>query len=135
MGWLVQSAVCLPLLVTADFAVVEALVAFFPALAFFFFGLLAGAFLTFFMLLVATLRAAFFGLPLEFVFFFFTVLLLSSTHLRVLRGPFLRGERRELTDAKTSSIAGNRPWWPDCQIPDRCEFWQTYIQPEWLCPA
>src|SRR5579863_5544305 len=98
MGWLVASAVLFPL-----FVVVEGdILPFLPALGFVFLGLLAGPFFTFFTAPVAALLAAFFGVPLDFFFFFFkfcSFRLVTQTksvnaQIRNSRGPFLRGAQR-----------------------------------------
>jgi len=106
---------------------------FFPVLGFVFFGLLADTFFTFLMAPGAALLAAFFGVPPDFFFFFFKVCSFrvvtpwkSSILIKLLRARSY-AERKELTDARTSSIAGSRASQPDWQILDRCESYLLYI--------
>jgi hypothetical protein len=76
IGWLVHPAVCFPFFAAVD----TGLLSFFLARGFVFFDLLTAPFLTFFIVPVAVLLAAFFGVPLAFFFFFFKIVLLSNSH-------------------------------------------------------
>ena len=77
-------AIFLPFFAVA--ALDDAFLPFFPA-ALVFFGLLDDPLFTFFMVPVAARLAAFFGLPLDFFFFFFKVQLLSSRRLARYASP------------------------------------------------